>query len=141
LHVFVPLGPGISYETAHTFSELLGHALVREHPDIATMERSKQRRGPRVLVDTGQTGASRTIVAPYAVRALPLATVSTPLSWNEVDERLDPSAFDVRTVPRRIALQGDPMAKLLEQRPDVADAAERLEKIVRGSEKRVASWR
>ncbi|MDI1428253.1 DNA ligase D [Polyangium sorediatum] len=132
LHVLVPLGPAISYETARALADLLGHMLVRRHPDIATMERSKQRRGPRVYVDTGQTGASRTIVAPYAVRAVPGARVSTPLTWDEVDDTLDPRAFDIRTVPRRVARIFDPMAALLTETPSVLAAIERLEKLALG---------
>ncbi|MRG94174.1 DNA ligase D [Polyangium spumosum] len=132
LHVFVPLGPDISYETARALADLLGHMLVREHPDIATMERSKARRGPRVYVDTGQTGASRTIVAPYAVRAVQGARVSTPLGWDEVDASLDPRAFDIRTVPRRVARTFDPMAALLTETPAVLAAIERLGKLALG---------
>jgi len=138
LHVFVPLGPGSSYDTARTLADLLGHLLVARHPDIATMERMKVNRGPRVYVDTGQTGPSRTIVAPYAARAKPGATVSTPLEWDEVNDKLDPRVFDIRSVPARVDKLGDPMARLLEVRPSVADAAARLEKLVRGSKKRAA---
>lgn len=138
LHVFVPLGPGVSYDTARTLADLLGHLLAARHPDIATMERMKAKRGPRVYVDTGQTGPSRTIVAPYAVRAKPGATVSTPLTWEEVNEKLDPRAFDIRSVPARVDRLGDAMAHLLEVRPSVMDAAARLEKLVRGSKKRAA---
>ena len=49
------------------------------------MERVVAQRGPRVYVDTGQTGQTRAIVAPYSVRAVAGATVSTPLHWDEVD--------------------------------------------------------
>ena len=84
----------------------------------------------RVYVDTGQTGISRAIVAPYSVRAVPGATVSTPLSWDEVDEDLDPKAFNIQTVPRRIAERGDLLAELLDAQPDVAGAVARLAEIV-----------
>lgn len=132
LHVFVPLGPSISYETARTLADLFGHLLVQRHPDIATMERTKSRRGPRVYVDTGQTGPARTIVAPYAVRAVPSATVSTPLVWSEVETSLDRRAFDIETVPRRVALRGDPMAAMRLAQPSIRDAMGKLEALVRG---------
>ncbi len=83
LHVLVPLGEGQSFTTARALADLLGKLLVEEYPDIATMERVVARRGARVYVDTGQTGQTRAIVAPYSVRAVPGATVSTPLDWNE----------------------------------------------------------
>jgi bifunctional non-homologous end joining protein LigD len=132
LHVFVPLGPGISFETARTLADLLGHLLVQRHPDIATMERMKKSRGPRVYVDTGQTGASRTIVAPYSPRAWRSATVSTPLDWDEVNDELDPARFTLRTVPARVAERGDLMAGLLAARPSVVGATEKLAKLVAG---------
>lgn len=126
LHVLVPLGPGVAFTTAKLLCELLGRLLVGRHPDLATMERRRSKRGPRVYVDTGQTGPSRTIVAPYSVRAYPGATVSTPLHWEEVHLALDPSLFTILSVPERVSRHGDPMADLLEARPDIAGAVATL---------------
>jgi bifunctional non-homologous end joining protein LigD len=130
LHVLVPLGDGQSFTTARALADLLGKLLVEEFPDIATMERIVARRGPRVYVDTGQTGQTRAIVAPYSVRAVPGATVSTPLAWDEVDHALDPRAFTLKTVPARVARLGDPMRRLLDIKPDVGRAVERLSDLV-----------
>src|SRR5690606_7657613 len=80
LHVLVPLGGSVGWDTARTLAELLGRLLEVRHAEIATMERRIEARGDRVYVDTGQTGRSRTIVAPYSARAVRGATVSTPLS-------------------------------------------------------------
>ena len=130
LHVLVPLGEGQSFSTARALADLLGKLLVEEFPDIATMERIVARRGPRVYVDTGQTGQTRAIVAPWSVRAVAGATVSTPLAWDEVDAGLEPRAFSMKTVPARIAAFGDPMSRLLTTRPDVPRAVERLSELV-----------
>jgi bifunctional non-homologous end joining protein LigD len=130
LHVFVPLG-GASYDTARFFADVLGRILVQRHPDVATMERVKAKRGKKVYVDTGQTGPTRTIVCPYAVRASAFATVSTPLDWDEVTADLDPKAFSIKTVPARFEKIGDPMAGLLEAKVDIAGAVKRLEALVR----------
>ena len=94
------------------------------------MDRTVSRRGDRVYIDTGQTGTSRAIVAPYSVRAVPGATVSTPLSWDEVAPDLDPRAFTIATVPARIATRGDLLSGLLNSRPDVAAAVAKLAVIV-----------
>ena len=126
LHVFVPMGPGIGYDTAKALVELLGRILVGRHADIATMERVVEKRGARVLVDTGQTGRSRTIVAPWSVRAYPGATVSTPLDWDEVGLALDPSKLTMFTVLERVERAGDPMGEMLSQRPDVKAAVAAL---------------
>jgi bifunctional non-homologous end joining protein LigD len=80
-----------------------------------------------VYVDTGQTGAGRTIVAPWSVRATPGARVSTPLSWNELTLDLDPARFTIATVPARVIADGDPMAGLLTCRPNIAAAVKKLE--------------
>ena len=130
LHVLVPLGAGQSFETARALAELFGKLLVEEFPSIATMERVVARRGERVYVDTGQTGQTRAIVAPYSVRAVPGATVSTPLAWDEVTSDLEPRAFTLKTVPARVSEVGDPMQKMLETKPDVAAAVGRLSELV-----------
>ncbi len=129
LHVLVPAG-AIPFDAARTLAELLGRLVTARHPDIATMERMKAERGKRVYVDTGQTGRSRTIVAPYAVRAAPGATVSTPLTWDEVGHALDPRRFTIATVPARLAAVGDPMRPLLDETPDLAAALAKLAALV-----------
>ncbi|MCZ6806858.1 MAG: DNA ligase D, partial [Deltaproteobacteria bacterium] len=101
LHVLVPLGEGLPWDAAKRLLELIGRLVLRRHPKEATMERRKDKRGARVLIDVGQTGRHRTIVAPYSVREVPGAPVSTPLSWNEISLSLDPSSFNIFTVPER----------------------------------------
>jgi bifunctional non-homologous end joining protein LigD len=83
------------------------------------MERRIEKRGDRLYVDTGQTGRSRTIVAPYSVRAISGARVSTPLFWDEVHLALDPSVYTIHSVVERFETHGDPMAGLLEERPNL----------------------
>jgi bifunctional non-homologous end joining protein LigD len=136
LHVLVPLGPGVGYPTARAMADLLGRMLCDRHPDIATMERIVAKRGPRVYVDTGQTGRTRTIVAPWSVRARSGATVSVPLAWSEVAPGLDPAAFTMRAAPERFRTAGDPMSGLLVARPDVPAAVERLGSMVQGERRR-----
>jgi bifunctional non-homologous end joining protein LigD len=126
LHVLVPLGPAISFETARALCDLLGTLVAARHPDLATLQRSKAARGPRVFVDTGQTGTLRAIVAPYSVRAYAGARVSTPLTWDEVGFALDPARFHILSVPDRVARIGDPMADFLDQRPDIGAAVRAL---------------
>jgi len=122
LHVLVPLGPGVNFDTAKLLVELLGRLVTDKNPSIATMERRVSQRGSRVYVDTGQTGPSRTIVAPYSVRAYPGATVSAPISWEELHVALDTSRFTMLTLPGRVLEVGDPYADFMTARPDVAAA-------------------
>lgn len=126
LHVLIPLGPGVTFETAQALNVLLGRLVTEKHPDLATLELRVDKRGAKVFVDIGQTGRRRTIVAPYSVRAYPGGRVSTPLTWDEVNDQLDPGLFTLQTVPERVARLGDPMALLLDARADIPRAIERL---------------
>jgi bifunctional non-homologous end joining protein LigD len=128
LHVLVPLG-GVPFTAGKALAELLGRILHARRPDISTIERMrKDRRANMVYIDTGQTGRSRAIVAPYSVRAIAGGRVSTPLIWDEVGFNLDPAAFTMFSVPDRVQRYGDPMASMLKHEVDVARAVEALAK-------------
>lgn len=127
LHVLVPVGPGVPFDTAKLLVELIGRLVQAHHPDLATLERRVSKRGQRVYIDTGQTGRSRTIVAPYSVRAAPGATVSMPLYWDEVHRALDPRQFSMFTAVERVHQKGDPMTGLLSARPDIGAVVAELE--------------
>lgn len=131
LHVLVPLGPGVSFATARVLATLCGRLLVAAHPNIATMERTIDRRAGRVYVDIGQNGPSRTIVAPWSARASASAGVSTPLSWAEVVPALEPAALNVRTAVARAQTAGDPMRAMLDARPDLPTAIAAFEGLAR----------
>ena len=105
--------------------------LESRFPDVATTALSIPERAGRVLLDVGHTHPLRTIVAPYSLRAHPLATVSTPLTWDEVEPSLDPRAHDLRSVPSRLARSGDPMRALLTVPVDMQRATSALERVLR----------
>lgn len=130
LHVMIPVGPAVPFAAAKAMVELIGRLLQLRHPEVSTMERRISGRGDRVYIDTGQTGRSRTIVAPYSVRAHPRASVSTPLSWEEVHLALKPEEWTMFTVPLRLSERGDVMAGLLTATPDVPAAISKLERLL-----------
>jgi bifunctional non-homologous end joining protein LigD len=132
LHVIVPLGDGLPFDVAKQLLELIGRLALQRHPDTATMERRKDKRGSRVLIDVGQTGRLRTIVAPYSVREVEGAPVSTPLTWDEVSLSLDPRSFDVFTVPERVLSIGDPMAGVADVEIDLDTTLSQLGALVGG---------
>ena len=107
LHVFVPLREGHSQDDVTAFAVRIGEELARREPTLVTMEWRKNARGGRVYADPFRNAYLQTIVAPYSVRRRPRAPVSTPLSWDEVTPRLDPTRFNVRTFPKRAA-KADP---------------------------------
>ena len=130
LHVLVPLGDGLPFDIAKQLLELIARIVLQRHPEHATMERRKEKRGTKVLIDVGQTGRLRTIVAPYSVREVPGATVSTPLWWEEVSLSLDPSSFNLFTVPERLLSVGDPMAEAWSLELDLDETLTRLAELI-----------
>ena len=68
--------------------------------------------GERIFLDYNQAARDRTIAGAYSPRPLPAATVSCPVTWDEVEAGVDPGAFTVRTVPERLATVGDPWATM-----------------------------
>ena len=89
----------------------LGVEIAGRSPDTLTTEWRKEKRDGKILVDTARNTYGQTVVAPYAVRALPGAPVATPLEWDELsDPELSAQAWTLRTVGERLAERGDPWA-------------------------------
>ena len=89
----------------------LGVEIAERSPDTLTTEWRKEKRDGKILVDTARNTYGQTVVAPYAVRALPGAPVATPLEWEELaDESLSARSWTLRTVGERLAERGDPWA-------------------------------
>jgi bifunctional non-homologous end joining protein LigD len=127
LHVLVPLGARYTHEQSRTLARLLATLVVEAEPAISTLARPLGARGGKVYVDFGQNGHGRTIAAPFSVRPLPGAPVSSSLDWDEVNARLDPARFTIRTVPRRFARRPDPLLPVLGARIEMAAALARIE--------------
>jgi bifunctional non-homologous end joining protein LigD len=128
LHVLVPLGRQCTYDQGRELALLLARVVCDDLPEKATLERVIGARGGRVYVDCFQNGHGRLLVAPLCVRPEPGATVSTPLAWSEVTPKLDVRAFTIRTVPERLAKKKkDPLAPVVEERPDLLGALTRLQ--------------
>jgi bifunctional non-homologous end joining protein LigD len=102
LHVFVPIRVGPDTDEVRDFAERLGLLLARAHPDEMTMEFSLAARKRRVYLDPGRNGFAQSVAAPWCVRRVPRAAVSTPLAWSEVRASLDPAVFNMRTVAKRL---------------------------------------
>ncbi|MEW6056261.1 MAG: non-homologous end-joining DNA ligase [Bdellovibrionota bacterium] len=102
LHVTVPWEESSGYDESRKWATSIAKQVLRRHRTIATLERLKQNRGKKVYIDLLQNAKGHHAVPPFVVRIVPEATVSTPLSWNEVTPELDLKSFDVRRVLRRI---------------------------------------
>jgi bifunctional non-homologous end joining protein LigD len=113
LHVVIPIAEGPTHAQATGFAEQVARAVAKVLPGVATVERMKDKRSGKLYVDFGQNGEGRTIVAPYTIRARDGAVVSTPIAWDDVTEKLDPTRYTIRTVLARIEKYGDLYAGVL----------------------------
>ncbi|AKV87759.1 ATP-dependent DNA ligase [Microbacterium sp. CGR1] len=109
LHVFAPIEPTHEFLDVRHAVIAAGRELERRMPEQVTMSWWKEERGQRVFIDFNQANRDRTMAGAYSPRALPGATVSTPVHWDELDG-LDPAVFTVRSIPKRLAEVGDPWA-------------------------------
>jgi bifunctional non-homologous end joining protein LigD len=135
LHVLIPMGRRYTHEETRTFARLLAMMTVESVPEISTVTRAIGGRGGKVYVDFGQNGRGNTIVAPYSVRPLPGAPASCPLRWDEVNARLDPSKFTIRTIPERFQEMEDAMTAVLGEGVDMAATLERIQKLQKSAER------
>jgi bifunctional non-homologous end joining protein LigD len=114
---------GITAEQASDQAKGFAQELERARPDLVTSRMTKSLRPGKVLIDWSQNNGSKTTVAPYSLRARQRPTVSTPVSWEEVEACASPEdlLFTAHEVPGRVAAAGDLFAGLLLQ-PHLAPA-------------------
>lgn len=112
LHVYVPMPPGTTYDAGLLFCQIVATVVARKHPKAATVERSIAARGRRIYVDYLQNIQGKTLASAYSARANAFAGVSTPLTWEEVDEGVSPKDFTIRNFADRLATAGDLWAAL-----------------------------
>jgi bifunctional non-homologous end joining protein LigD len=114
MHVYVPIVRGPLQKAVWTFAKALAVELASRHPALMTSayKVAKRPRG-RVLVDYNQNRWGSTLASIYSVRPRPLATVSTPLTWDEVAKGAAIEDFRLDNIPERVAVVGDLWKPLL----------------------------
>jgi len=107
-HLYVPIQRGPTQKEVWTFAKALAQALAAKHPKLLTaIYRIADRPSGRVLVDYNQNAWGRTLASIYSPRPKPGATVSTPLTWSEVESSVHIRDFDIFNVPPRLRELGD----------------------------------
>jgi bifunctional non-homologous end joining protein LigD len=117
IHVYVPIVRGPAQKQVWEFSKAFAYALASARPALITAEyRVAKRPAGRVLVDYNQNAWGHTLASVYSVRPQPRATVSTPVTWKELERGIEIDDFRIDTVPPRVRRLGDLWAPLLEPR-------------------------
>ena len=114
VHVLVRIRPEWDFIDVRHAVIALGREVERRMPKLATIAWWKEERGGRVFLDYNQAARDRTVASAWSVRGTARATVSTPLTWDQLAEA-DPDDFDVLTVPGWLAEHGDPHTAMDEQ--------------------------
>ncbi|WP_375401302.1 non-homologous end-joining DNA ligase [uncultured Amnibacterium sp.] len=112
LHLYAPIRPEHEFLDVRHAVIAAARELARRTPDTVTVDWWKELRGERIFLDFNQAARDRTIAGAYSPRALPAATVSCPVTWDELADGVDPGAFTVQTMPDRLAATGDPWATM-----------------------------
>ncbi|GIH26857.1 ATP-dependent DNA ligase [Acrocarpospora phusangensis] len=106
VHIAVRIEPRWTFTEVRYAAIAFAREVERRAPDLATTAWWKEERGERVFIDFNQNARDRTVASAYSVRAKPDATVSAPVTWEELAD-CDPRDFDIRTMPERFAKLGD----------------------------------
>jgi bifunctional non-homologous end joining protein LigD len=119
LHFYVPLNtPGLTFDQTKSFARAVAELFEREDPGRVTSNMKKALRTNKVFIDWSQNDEHKTTVCAYSLRARPRPTVSTPVTWKELETTFtarDPSAlvFEARDVLARVKRRGDLFAPVL----------------------------
>jgi bifunctional non-homologous end joining protein LigD len=116
LQLYVPLDAKAPWEDVHAYARTLARRLENDRPDLVVWNMKKELRTGKVLVDWSQNNAAKTTVAVYSLRARPAPTVSTPVTWDEVEacRKPDDLRFTSADVLARVDKYGDLFARCLD---------------------------
>jgi bifunctional non-homologous end joining protein LigD len=122
LHVFVPLASGHTFERVRVWVKAVGQQLESKYPDLIALARGATHRGGRVTVDYAQNSVGRNTATPYTLRAHPAhPTVSTPLTWEELDAgTIHPASLSPQVALERVGRLGDLFARVLQADQHIA---------------------
>jgi bifunctional non-homologous end joining protein LigD len=114
IHIYVPIVRGPLQKQVWTFAREMAKTLAAAHPKLITAEYRVAERPPgRVLVDYNQNAWGRTLASAYSVRPKPLAPVSAPVRWEEIERGIAIDDFRIDNMPARVRETGDLFRPLL----------------------------
>ena len=129
LHIFIPLKGKYDFDQSRQFAEIISHLTHKRLPKITSLERKPEKRQKKIYLDCLQNRYGQSIVAPYSVRPRPKALVSTPLEWKEINETLDLTKFNIKTLPARLKEKGDLFKQVLKTGINLTSALKRIKRV------------
>ena len=112
LHVIVPIADEYTFKETRSFVHKIGRQLAKKH-QLVVSEFSETKKPGKVFMDYLQNSHGRTMASPYSLRAVPEATVSTPLKWSEVKKGIKPTELNISSVVKR---EKDPWKKIFDNK-------------------------
>jgi bifunctional non-homologous end joining protein LigD len=136
LQIYVPLNTKTGYDETKSFAHAVARLLEQEHLELVVSDMKKAVRTNRVFVDWSQNDEHKTTISVYSLRAREHPTVSTPVTWDEVEQALKKKdaarlVFEAKDVLARVEKLGDlfePVQKLTQQLPQLAGLASEPER-------------
>lgn len=127
IHIYIPTKAKYNYEQSKQLAQLLANLVHERTPDFTSVERLPKKRQEKVYIDFLQNREGQTLVAPYSVRSIPQAGVSTPLHWDEVKKGLDPQKFTIKTTQKRLSRVGDLWQPVLQKGIDIPKILKKID--------------
>ncbi|WP_055105694.1 non-homologous end-joining DNA ligase [Paenibacillus ihumii] len=112
VQIIVPIEYGVTFDELRLIGHFVARYATEKYPKLFTIERLKKDRGDKIYFDYLQHYAGKTLAAPYTPRARPAASVSTPLTWDEVRSNPLPSDFNLLNIGERLKQKGDLLANV-----------------------------
>ena len=121
LHVLAPLDARSDAATVQKLALALGKRIAAEDPKRLTIAFAKRERADRLYVDVRRNRTGSALAMAWSIRSTPRGTVSTPMHWEELGPSFRSERFDLRTVERRLASEGDPWKRMRENARSAAE--------------------
>jgi bifunctional non-homologous end joining protein LigD len=115
MHLLLPC-KGIGFEDARKIALYICNAINKELPSITTLSTATSKRGNKLYVDPSQNDYADRLAVAYCVRAAHHPTIATPVEWSEVNEKLNPRKFTIKTLLDRLETKGDLWKGLLNEK-------------------------
>lgn len=122
LHIQMYVAAKYDYDIVRDFVQFLAELIHQQHPETTSLVRDPKKRKGLIYLDYLQNKRGQTIVAPYSVRPKPMATVSAPLAWEELNDELSIQDFTIFNMLDRVAQQEDPWSAIWKSKVDIKKA-------------------